>query len=68
MILPLANARDRNTQIRWGIADYQSSFGAKPEGMWLPETAADTATLEALALKASSSRCSRRTSASAFVR
>ena len=37
------------TQIRWGIADYQNSFGAKPEGMWLPETAADTATLEALA-------------------
>jgi alpha-amylase/alpha-mannosidase (GH57 family) len=49
MILPLASARDRNTQIRWGIADYQKSFGAKPEGMWLPETAADTATLEALA-------------------
>ena len=49
MILPLAAARDRNTQIRWGIADYESSFGAAPEGMWLPETAADTATLEALA-------------------
>jgi alpha-amylase/alpha-mannosidase (GH57 family) len=49
MILPLANARDRQTQIRWGMADYESSFGAKPEGMWLPETAADTATLEALA-------------------
>jgi alpha-amylase/alpha-mannosidase (GH57 family) len=49
MILPLANARDRNTQIRWGIADYESSFGSLPEGMWLPETAADTATLEALA-------------------
>jgi alpha-amylase/alpha-mannosidase (GH57 family) len=49
MILPLASARDRNTQIRWGIVDYQESFGAKPEGMWLPETAADTATLEALA-------------------
>ncbi len=49
IIMPLANARDRNTQIRWGIADYKSSFGAAPEGMWLPETAADTATLEALA-------------------
>ncbi len=49
MILPLANARDRQTQIRWGMADYESSFGAPPEGMWLPETAADTATLEALA-------------------
>jgi alpha-amylase/alpha-mannosidase (GH57 family) len=49
MILPLANARDRNTQIRWGVADYESSFGTPPEGMWLPETAADAATLEALA-------------------
>src|ERR1700728_3286794 len=42
MILPLASQRDRNTQIRWGIADYQKSFGSAPEGMWLPETAADT--------------------------
>jgi alpha-amylase/alpha-mannosidase (GH57 family) len=49
MILPLASARDRGTQIRWGIADYENSFGSAPEGMWLPETAADTATLEALA-------------------
>jgi alpha-amylase/alpha-mannosidase (GH57 family) len=49
MILPLANARDKITQIRWGIADYENSYGLRPEGMWLPETAADTATLEALA-------------------
>ena len=49
MILPLASDRDKTTQIRWGIADYQNSFGARPEGMWLPETAADNATLEALA-------------------
>jgi alpha-amylase/alpha-mannosidase (GH57 family) len=49
MILPLANERDRVTQIRWGIADYKSNYGARPEGMWLPETAADTATLELLA-------------------
>ncbi len=48
MILPLASTRDRVTQIRWGMADYESSFGAPPEGMWLPETAADTATLELL--------------------
>jgi alpha-amylase/alpha-mannosidase (GH57 family) len=50
MILPLANARDKATQIRWGIADYENSFGAPPEGMWLAETAADNATLEALAV------------------
>jgi alpha-amylase/alpha-mannosidase (GH57 family) len=49
MILPLANARDKVTQIRWGMADYENSFGSPPEGMWLSETAADNATLEALA-------------------
>jgi alpha-amylase/alpha-mannosidase (GH57 family) len=49
MILPLASTRDRMTQIRWGIADYEASFGIAPEGMWLPETAADSATLELLA-------------------
>ena len=49
MILPLANARDRVTQIRWGIADYRHRFGHAPEGMWLAETAADTGTLELLA-------------------
>jgi alpha-amylase/alpha-mannosidase (GH57 family) len=49
MILPLASHRDRITQIRWGIADYQDHYGAPPEGMWLPETAADTETLELLA-------------------
>jgi alpha-amylase/alpha-mannosidase (GH57 family) len=49
IILPLANTRDRVTQIRWGIADYEHHFGAAPEGMWLPETAADTDSLEHLA-------------------
>ena len=49
MILPLANRRDKVTQVKWGIADFQSRFGRKPEGMWLPETAADTETLEVLA-------------------
>ncbi len=49
MILPLANARDKYTQIFWGIRDFESRFGRKPEGMWLAETAADSETLEALA-------------------
>jgi alpha-amylase/alpha-mannosidase (GH57 family) len=49
MILPLANARDRETQVIWGIRDFERRFGRKPEGMWLPETAADTASLETLA-------------------
>jgi alpha-amylase/alpha-mannosidase (GH57 family) len=49
VILPLANPRDRFTQIRWGIADYQRHYGLLPEGMWLPETAADNDSLELLA-------------------
>jgi alpha-amylase/alpha-mannosidase (GH57 family) len=49
LIMPLANRRDRLTQIRWGIADYKARFGHMPEGMWLAETAADTETLELLA-------------------
>jgi alpha-amylase/alpha-mannosidase (GH57 family) len=49
IILPLASRRDRITQIRWGIADYQHHYGAPPEGMWLAETAADTESLELLA-------------------
>ena len=49
IIMPLANTRDRETQIRWGIADFVRRFGRKPEGMWLAETAVDTETLELLA-------------------
>jgi alpha-amylase/alpha-mannosidase (GH57 family) len=49
MILPLASRRDRITQIRWGIADYESNYGASPEGMWLAETAVDNESLELMA-------------------
>ncbi len=38
-ILPLANERDRRTQVRWGLADFLYRFGREPEAMWLPETA-----------------------------
>jgi alpha-amylase/alpha-mannosidase (GH57 family) len=48
-ILPLASPRDRRTQIRWGLTDFRRRFRREPEGFWLPETAADTATLAALA-------------------
>ncbi|MEH2416301.1 DUF3536 domain-containing protein [Nostoc sp.] len=48
IIMPLANERDKYTQIRWGKEDFRSRFGRDPEGMWLAETAVDYATLEAL--------------------
>jgi len=48
-ILPLANLRDKRTQVLWGIRDFQHRFGRDPEGMWLPETAVDNETLEVLA-------------------
>ena len=48
IIMPLANERDKYTQIRWGIADFRSRFNRDPEGMWLAETAVDYATLEVL--------------------
>lgn len=49
VILPLANHRDRYTQIYWGIRDFEHHFGRAPEGMWLPETAVDLESLEILA-------------------
>jgi hypothetical protein len=48
-ILPLATARDKRTQVAWGVADFMQRFGRAPEGMWLAETAVDLASLEALA-------------------
>ena len=49
MIMPLANRRDKYTQAYWGIKDFRARFKREPEGMWLPETAVDTETLEVLA-------------------
>jgi alpha-amylase/alpha-mannosidase (GH57 family) len=68
IIMPLANSRDKRTQIIWGIEDFQKRFGREPEGMWLPETAVDTETLEILAeqrikftiLAPSQARCFRK--------
>jgi alpha-amylase/alpha-mannosidase (GH57 family) len=48
-ILPLSNPRDKVTQVRWGIADFEHRFGRAPEGMWLPETAVDNDSLDVLA-------------------
>jgi alpha-amylase/alpha-mannosidase (GH57 family) len=49
MIMSLANARDKRTQVIWGIRDFEYRFGRQPEGMWLPETAVDIETLEVMA-------------------
>ena len=49
LIMPLANEKDQETQVIWGIEDFKSRFQRHPEGMWLGETAVDTSTLEVLA-------------------
>jgi len=49
IIMPLSNTRDKHTQVIWGVRDFQSRFGRDPEGMWLPETAVDTESLEIMA-------------------
>ena len=49
MILPLANSRDRRTQVLWGIRDFEHRFRRRPKGLWLPETAVDLETLDILA-------------------
>ncbi|MBP9853661.1 MAG: DUF3536 domain-containing protein [Candidatus Omnitrophica bacterium] len=49
IIMPLANDRDKQTQVIWGIKDFEYRFRRKPLGMWLPETAVDLKTLEVLA-------------------
>lgn len=47
-ILPLLPRKDKMIQITWGIRAFQHVFGRAPQGMWLPETAADTETLQIL--------------------
>jgi len=49
MIMPLANRRDKYTQIYWGLRDFEHRFGRSPEGMWLAETAVDLETLDLMA-------------------
>ncbi len=48
MIMPLASERDKQTQVVWGIRDFETRFGRKPEGMWLAETAVDDDSLRVL--------------------
>jgi alpha-amylase/alpha-mannosidase (GH57 family) len=48
VILPLCNARDQRTQVRWGVGDFRRRFGREPESLWLPETACNDETLGVL--------------------
>lgn len=48
MIMPLASRRDKVTQVRWGVREFQHRFGREPEAIWLPETAVNEETLEVL--------------------
>ncbi|UPT74352.1 MAG: hypothetical protein M0D55_00985 [Elusimicrobiota bacterium] len=48
-ILPLESRRDKETLVRWGVAEFKRRFGREPKGFWLPETAVDVETLEVLA-------------------
>ena len=48
IIMPLGNDRDKETEVLWGIADFEKRFHRKPEALWLPETAVNTPTLQVL--------------------
>jgi len=47
-ILPLARARDRETQVIWGLRDFELRFGRRAAALWLPETAVNYPTLSTL--------------------
>lgn len=47
-ILPLCAARDRETQIIWGLKDFEHRFQRPAASMWLPETAVNYPTVAAL--------------------
>ena len=49
IIMPLADRRDKITQVLWGIEDFKRRFDRMPEGMWLPETAVDVESLDIMA-------------------
>ncbi len=47
-ILPLCDARDRHTQILWGLREFRQRYGRDAESLWLPETAINMDTIRAL--------------------
>lgn len=48
LIMPLANERDKETEVLWGISDFEKRFHRRPDAMWLPETAVNYPTLQVL--------------------
>jgi len=48
VIMPLANYRDKRTQIAWGLRDFEWRFGRKSESIWLAETACNLDTVKLL--------------------
>jgi alpha-amylase/alpha-mannosidase (GH57 family) len=48
LIMPLANDKDKETEILWGISDFEKRFRRRPDAMWLPETAVNYPTLQVL--------------------
>ena len=48
IIMPLANRKDKDTQIKWGLADFRKRFKREAEGIWLAETAIDYETVDVL--------------------
>ncbi|MCK4304750.1 MAG: DUF3536 domain-containing protein, partial [Candidatus Eisenbacteria sp.] len=48
MIMPLANYRDKRTQVIWGLRDFEWRFGRKSESIWLAETAINLETAKLL--------------------
>ncbi len=49
VILPLLSRRDKVAQIAWGLKAFECCFGRKADGLWLPDMAVDTETLDVLA-------------------
>ncbi len=48
-ILPLCDEREKRLQVAWGKADFVRRYRREPLGIWLPEAAVDTETLEVCA-------------------
>ncbi|HCJ67232.1 MAG TPA: glycoside hydrolase [Elusimicrobia bacterium] len=48
IIMPLANQRDKKTQVKWGIKEFEYRFKRKLEAIWIPEIACNYETIKIL--------------------